>query len=203
MEYLVVTVILFYILSSVGYITFFLAQKEYLHKAGYYLLLAGCLFHVASIIHSFAISGSMPARNLYETLSVAGCATAGVFLILSYKFRLKSHGFFFKRLPSLDLLDSSGYLFLVTGFTMLTIGLIVGIVYAKSAWGRFWSWDIKEVWSAISWLVYAALLHQRLAFGWRGRRTAIMAIIGFAFLLFTFIGVNFLLQSHHGGFTRW
>jgi cytochrome c-type biogenesis protein CcsB len=273
MEYLVVTVILFYLLSSVGYIAFFLAQKDYLHKAGYYLLLTGCLFHVASIVQDFAISGSMPARNLYETLSVAGCATAGVFLILSYKFRLKilggfaaplssvimvfaatiqnkpvpvdsalnsfwlpihvvaifigeaafamaccigffyiiqeraikkkSHGFFFKRLPSLDLLDSSAYLFLVTGFTMLTIGLIVGVVYAKSVWGRFWSWDIKEVWSAISWLVYAALLHQRIAFGWRGRRTAIMAIIGFAFLLFTFIGVNFLLQSHHGGFTRW
>ena len=86
---------------------------------------------------------------------------------------------------------------------MLTIGLIVGLVYAKSVWGRFWSWDVKEVWSGISWLVYAALLHQRLAFGWRGRRTAIMAIIGFGILLFTFLGVNFLLQSHHSGFTRW
>jgi len=94
MEYLVLTVILFYCLSSMGYIAYFLAQKEYLHKAGYYLLLAGFVFHIASIIYDFALSGLMPARNLYETLSVAGCATAGVFLILSYKFRLKILGGF-------------------------------------------------------------------------------------------------------------
>jgi len=273
MDYLVILVILFYLLSSAGYIIYFLAQKEYLQRSGYTFLLMGCLIHSLSILYYFAVSGHMPAKNLYETLSVAGWATALVFLLLSYKFRLKilggfaaplstglmiiaasiqnkpipadsalnslwlpihvialfvgeaafamaccigvfylvqersikrkSHGFFFKRLPSLDLLDSAGYLFLVTGFTMLTIGLIVGIVYAKSAWGRFWSWDVKEVWSAISWLVYAALLHQRLTFGWRGRRAAIMAIIGFGLLLFTFLGVNFLLQGHHGGFTRW
>ncbi|HSO17956.1 MAG TPA: cytochrome c biogenesis protein CcsA, partial [Desulfosarcina sp.] len=87
------------------------------------------------------------------------------------------------------------------GFTMVTIGLITGVVYAKAVWGRFWSWDPKEVWSAITWLFYAALLHERLTVGWRGRRAAFMAIIGFGVLLFTFFGVNFLLQGHHGTFT--
>jgi ABC-type transport system involved in cytochrome c biogenesis permease subunit len=85
---------------------------------------------------------------------------------------------------------------------MLTIGLITGLVYAKSVWGRFWSWDPKEIWSGITWLIYAALLHERLAVGWRGRKAAIMAIIGFAVLLFTFFGVNFLLKGHHGVFTK-
>jgi ABC-type transport system involved in cytochrome c biogenesis permease subunit len=84
---------------------------------------------------------------------------------------------------------------------MISIGLVTGIVYAKAVWGRFWSWDPKEVWSAITWLLYAALLHERLTVGWRGRRAAIMAIIGFVVLLFTFFGVNFLLEGHHGTFT--
>jgi cytochrome c-type biogenesis protein CcsB len=101
----------------------------------------------------------------------------------------------------LDLLDTTAYACIVVGFSMITIGLITGVVYAKAVWGRFWSWDPKEVWSAITWLFYAALLHERLTVGWRGRRSAIMAIIGFGVLLFTFLGVNFLLQGHHGTFT--
>ncbi len=126
-----------------------------------------------------------------------------LYLIQERSIKNKTHGFFFKRLPSLDLLDSTSYACIVTGFTMLTIGLVTGMVYAKSVWGRFWSWDPKEVWSAITWIFYAALLHERLTVGWRGRRAAIMAVVGFAVLMFTFLGVNFLLKGHHGQFTRW
>jgi len=115
----------------------------------------------------------------------------------------KRHGFFFKRLPSLEQLDSAGYGCIVTGFAFLTFGLITGFVYAQWIWGRFWSWDPKEVWSAITWLLYAALLHQRLALGWRGRRSAMMALAGLAVVLFTFLGVAFFLKGHHGEFTRW
>ena len=85
---------------------------------------------------------------------------------------------------------------------MLTMGLVTGIVYAKSVWGHFWSWDPKEVWSGVTWLIYAALLHGRISVGWRGQKAAIMSIIGFAALVFTFLGVNFLLTGHHGEFTR-
>jgi cytochrome c-type biogenesis protein CcsB len=130
-------------------------------------------------------------------------AGAGVlYLIQERNIKKKTPGFFFKRLPSLELLDSTGYACIVTGFTMLTIGLLSGMVFAKSVWGRFWSWDPKEVWSAITWIYYAILLHERLAVGWRGRRAAIMAIVGLAVILFTFIGVNFFLQGHHGQFTQ-
>jgi len=106
-------------------------------------------------------------------------------------------------LPSLELLDSTGYACIIAGFTLLTIGLVTGMIYAKLIWGKFWSWDPKEVWSVVSWLLYAVLLHQRITIGFRGRRAAIMAIIGFGALLFTFLGVNFFLKGHHEPFTRW
>jgi cytochrome c-type biogenesis protein CcsB len=130
------------------------------------------------------------------------CGVGILYLIQERTIKTKAPGFFFKRLPSLDHLDTTGYACIVVGFCMLTIGLITGSVYAKAVWGRFWSWDPKEVWSAITWLFYAALIHERLTVGWRGRRAAIMAIIGFAVMLFTFFGVNFLLKGHHGQFTQ-
>lgn len=128
---------------------------------------------------------------------------AGVLYLLQEKgIKSKNPGFFFKRLPSLDLLDSVGYTCLTTGFALLTIGLVTGFIYAKAVWGKFWSWDTKEVFSVGTWLVYAALLHLRYRSGWRGRNSAIMAIIGFFIILFTFLGVNLLLGGHHQGFTK-
>ncbi|MGD9212164.1 MAG: c-type cytochrome biogenesis protein CcsB [Desulfobacteraceae bacterium] len=130
------------------------------------------------------------------------CGISILYLLQERAIKTKSRGFFFKRLPSLELLDNTGYAAIVFGFTMLTIGLITGMVYAKSVWSHFWSWDPKEVWSAIAWAYYAILLHERLAVGWRGRKAAIMAIFGFLVLIFTFLGVNFFMEGHHGRFTQ-
>ena len=129
------------------------------------------------------------------------CGLGILYLLQEGAIKRKTRGFFFSRLPSLELLDTTGYACIVLGFCMLTIGLVTGIIYAKAVWNRFWSWDPKEVWAAITWLFYAALLHERLTVGWRGRRAAIMGIIGFGVMLFTFFGVNFLLKGHHGTFT--
>ncbi|MCF6248553.1 MAG: cytochrome c biogenesis protein CcsA [Desulfobacula sp.] len=135
--------------------------------------------------------------------ALALASGAGILYLLQEKgIKSKHPGFFFKRLPSLDLLDSVGYNCLSTGFALLTVGLVTGFVYAKAIWGQFWSWDPKEVFSVGTWLVYAALLHLRFRSGWRGRRSAIMTIIGFFIILFTFIGVNMLLGGHHQGFTK-
>ncbi len=147
------------------------------------------------VVHVFVIF-------IGEAALALACGAGLLYLLQENNIKSKKRGFFFKRLPSLELLDHTGYACIVTGFTMMTFGLITGLIYAKSIWGRFWSWDPKEVWSGITWLLYAALLHQRLTFGWRGRRAAIMAIIGFAVILFTFLGVNFFLKGHHGDFTR-
>ena len=137
-----------------------------------------------------------------EAAFALACGAGLLYILQERAIKTKHHGFFFKRLPALELLDNTGYACIVVGFSLLTIGLITGFVYAKSIWGSFWSWDPKEVWSGIAWLIYAALLHGRLALGWRGRKAAIMSIIGFGILLFTFLGVNLLLTGHHGEFTK-
>ena len=83
------------------------------------------------------------------------------------------------------------------GFLFLTLGIITGAVWANSAWGTYWSWDPKESWSLITWFIYAVYLHCRFMRGWRGKRAAWVAIIGFASVLFTYIGVNFVLSGLH------
>lgn len=149
----------------------------------------------------------LPLHIVTIFIGEAGFALAfGVgilYLIQERAIKGKTRGYFYKRLPSLELIDYTGYICIIVGFTTITIGLITGMIYAKMVWGRFWAWDPKEVWSGISWLVYAILLHERLTVGWRGRNAAIMAIVGFLVLLFTLFGVNFFLEGHHGDFTKW
>ncbi len=130
------------------------------------------------------------------------CGAGILYLIQEMGIKGKKQGFFFKRLPSLDFLDLVSYTCITTGFALLTFGLVTGFIYAKTVWGRFWSWDFKEVFSVGTWFVYAALLHLRLYSGWRGRRSAIMSIVGFAVIIFTFLGVNLILGGHHEAFTK-
>ena len=155
-----------------------------------------------TVFKSFWLIAHVVSVFIGNAAFALACGIGILYLIQENAIKTKKPGFFFKRLPSLDFLDSTGYVCIIVGFTLLTFGLITGFVYAKSVWGRFWSWDPKEVWSGITWLFYAALLHERLTVGWRGRKAAIMAIVGFAILLFSFLGVNLLLKGHHGTFTR-
>ncbi len=83
------------------------------------------------------------------------------------------------------------------GFLFLTLGIITGAVWANSAWGTYWSWDPKETWSLITWLIYAGYLHCRYMRGWRGGVTAWISLLGFVSVLFTYFGVNYLLKSLH------
>jgi cytochrome c-type biogenesis protein CcsB len=99
-------------------------------------------------------------------------------------------------LPSRDALDELIYQCAILGFIFLTLGIITGAVWAHYAWGRYWGWDPKETWSLITWLVYAAMLHSRYVRGWRGRRMAVMALVGLACVLFTYLGVNYLPGLH-------
>jgi cytochrome c-type biogenesis protein CcsB len=108
----------------------------------------------------------------------------------------KGSNSFLEFLPKKDILDELSYHSVVIGFIFLTLGIITGSVWAYSAWGSYWSWDPKETWSLITWLIYAAMLHSRFVRGWRGKRMAIMSIIGFASVLFTYFGVNLLPGLH-------
>ena len=99
---------------------------------------------------------------------------------------------------SAEKLDEVSYKCIAIGFPLFTLGgLVFGMVWAYKAWGAYWSWDPKEVWSLITWFVFALYLHTRLVMGWKGRRSAIVAIIGFLAALFTYFGVNYLLAGLH------
>ncbi len=89
-------------------------------------------------------------------------------------------------------LDSLSYRTITLGFLLLTFGLISGAIWANEAWGTWWSWDPKETWAFITWLVYAAYLHTRITKGWQGRRPALIAILGLFVILICYIGVNLL-----------
>jgi cytochrome c-type biogenesis protein CcsB len=99
--------------------------------------------------------------------------------------------------PSLDSLDGLIYKTISVGFPLLTLGIVTGAAWANYAWGSYWSWDPKETWSLITWFVYAVFLHARFAREWRGRRTALLSIIGFAAVIFTYFGVNYVLSGLH------
>ena len=95
-------------------------------------------------------------------------------------------------------LDSISYRAIAVGFPLFTLGgLVFGMVWAYKAWGSYWSWDPKEVWSLITWFVFALYLHTRIVMGWKGRRSATIAIVGFLAALFTYFGVNYLLVGLH------
>jgi len=102
-----------------------------------------------------------------------------------------------KWLPSASLLDEISYKAIVIGFPMLTLGIVTGAAWANYAWGSYWSWDPKETWSLITWFVYAAFLHARLTRDWRGRKAAVLSIVGFSAVLFTYFGVNYIISGLH------
>ena len=102
-----------------------------------------------------------------------------------------------KWLPATPILDEINYKSIVIGFPMLTLGIVTGAAWANYAWGTYWSWDPKETWSLITWFVYAAFIHARFTRDWRGRKAAVLSIIGFLAVLFTYFGVNYLLSGLH------
>ncbi len=102
-----------------------------------------------------------------------------------------------QRLSLAEVLDNTSYRLIGLGFPLLTIGIIAGAVWANEAWGTYWSWDPKETWALITWLVYAAYLHTRITKGWQGRRPAVLASLGFAVVWVCYLGVNLLGKGLH------
>ncbi|MCY7278064.1 MAG: c-type cytochrome biogenesis protein CcsB, partial [Phormidesmis sp. CAN_BIN44] len=102
-----------------------------------------------------------------------------------------------QRLNLADTLDNISYRVIGLGFPLLTIGIIAGAVWANEAWGSYWSWDPKETWAMITWLVFAAYLHSRITKGWQGRRPAILAATGFVVVWVCYLGVNLLGKGLH------
>ena len=102
-----------------------------------------------------------------------------------------------QRLNLAETLDNISYRIIGLGFPLLTIGIIAGAVWANEAWGTYWSWDPKETWALITWLVFAAYLHARITKGWQGKKPAILAASGFIVVWICYLGVNLLGKGLH------
>lgn len=105
-------------------------------------------------------------------------------------------GRFRRLIPAAGLLDALIDQAVALGFVLLSLGIMTGSIWAHYAWGSYWSWDPKETWSLVTWIVYAVMLHARSLRGWQGRRMAWLALAGFACVLFTYLGVNYLDSLH-------
>ena len=109
----------------------------------------------------------------------------------------KSGPKFLRTLPSADVLESLAYRFAIIGFIFWTFTLIAGSVWANDAWGRYWGFDTKEVWTFVIWVLYAGYIHARATRGWRGTRSAWLSIIGFSAVMFNFTIVNMFFKGLH------
>ncbi len=138
-------------------------------------------FHVSTAIISYGAFG-------------ISFALALMFLLRD---RISEGSFFDRHIPSKEKLDLIGYRAVALGILFLTFCIISGAIWAEQAWGSYWSWDPKETWSLITWLIYAVYLHQRIRKGWKGKSAAIFAAVGFICVLFTYVGVNTFLPGVH------
>ena len=143
--------------------------------------------------HLFAASFSSPQAGV----KAVSWITAAFFFALLWYVGVQIHDRVAALFPSLRILDDVSYKTVMVGFPLLTIGIVTGAAWANYAWGTYWSWDPKETWSLITWFIYAAFLHARFTAGWKGKRTAVLSVVGFAAVIFTYLGVNFLLSGLH------
>jgi cytochrome c-type biogenesis protein CcsB len=145
---------------------------------------------------------SLDAEGLYATSLAASPfilsgLVGGIFNSLLYLLLLWRRTDLERLLPTADALDRITYKTICIAFPLLTLMIAAGAYWANRTWGSYWSWDPKETWAAITWLVYAGYLHMRITRGWRGRRAAYFAILGFVVVMFTFFGVTYLLPGLH------
>jgi cytochrome c-type biogenesis protein CcsB len=121
-------------------------------------------------------------------------ALTGTFFIVLFSFKTERIR---AALPAAENLDSLMYKLAGVAFAGLALLLMTGAVWANESWGRYWGWDAKETGALVAWLTYAAFLHSRIAYGWKGRRSAYFAIVAFLFVIFTYLGVSYLLPGLH------
>lgn len=124
----------------------------------------------------------------------------GILYLLKYKTESnssKKREGFLGLLPPSEIIDEAVYKVIVFGLVFLTAGVVIGAAWANSAWGGFWSWDPKETWSLITWITYILFVHARITKGWAGKKMAWIAIIGFAVVIFCYLGVDIIIPGLH------
>ncbi|MBO6159384.1 MAG: c-type cytochrome biogenesis protein CcsB [Firmicutes bacterium] len=139
--------------------------------------------------------------GFHVSTAIIAYGAFGVSFVLSIFFllrdRMKENSFWDQHIPGKEKLDLISYRSVALGLMFLTFTIITGAIWAERAWGSYWSWDPKETWSLVTWIVYAIYLHLRLRRGWQGRAAAWFAAAGFVCVMFTYIGVNQFLPGLH------
>lgn len=181
----------------------------WLERAHRTRLIGACGLPVAAVLLGYAVAAlpatdrlphpALPAlRSIWLQLHVGSSAVAygafGVAAALGVLYLVR------ERWPEADAqqIEQIGYYIyraVAVGFPWLTASILTGAAWAQTAWGNYWSWDPKETWALVTWLVYLLFLHARVLRGWRGRRVAWLAVLGFAVVLFTFLGLRWLVQQ--------
>jgi len=132
----------------------------------------------------------------YAAFAFAFASAAG-YLMLDLRFSRQVMADSSRRFSEMqDFLDWFTYRAIAFGFPLLTLGIATGAIWANTCWGSYWNWDPKETWSFITWFIYAGCMHLRFS-GMRGRTSAVLAVVGFGCVVFTYLGVNFLLAGLH------
>lgn len=191
-------------------LAYLLIEKKYsIQEAGpYFMLIVIALMALASsplmpkeatplvpALQSYWLWLHVSVTLLGEAFFAVAFITSIMYLVVESK---EKKGIIIKSSLSAGRLDSISYRCVTVGFPLFTLGgIIFGMIWAYKAWGRYWGWDPKETWSLITWFVFALYLHTRVVMGWKGRRSAFIAIIGFLAALFTYFGVNYLLVGLH------
>jgi cytochrome c-type biogenesis protein CcsB len=160
-----------------------------------YFLPSGEVYVMPALKSAWRIPHIATAILAYSAFMVA--FVLAILYLVGERTESKADSFWHRRLPPLKSLDQNMYRVMAFGFLMQTLLIITGAMWAQYAWGRYWGWDPKETWALVTWFIYAAYLHTRVTMGWRGRRSAILAIIGFVSVVFTLFGVSLLLSGLH------
>ncbi len=153
-----------------------------------------------------SIRNLMPALRsswlgIHVSTVIVAYGAFGVSFVLSLLFlvrdRMKENGFWDAHIPKKETLDGISYRCVSLGMMFLTVTINIGGIWAENAWGSYWSWDPKETWALVTWVIYLVYLHLRIRRGWNGKTAAIFGAVGFVCVLFTYIGVNTLLPGLH------
>lgn len=138
---------------------------------------------------------------LHVMTAIIAYGAFGVAFAVSAMYLMRAHlaanPYWDAHIPSEKKLDGISYRAVCLGFLFLTLVIITGAIWAEAAWGSYWSWDPKETWALITWIIYAIYLHLRISRGWRGKEAAVFAVAGFVCVIFTYIGVNTFLPGIH------
>ena len=153
-----------------------------------------------------SIRNLMPALRsswlgIHVSTVIVAYGAFGVSFVLSIIFllrdKMKENGFWDQHIPQKEALDTISYRCVSLGMMFLTVTIFIGGIWAENAWGSYWSWDPKETWALVTWVIYLVYLHLRIRRGWNGKAAAIFGAVGFLCVLFTYIGVNTLLPGLH------